>query len=779
MPGPTSYSNLEALLLFQYLRTYGINSTAFSKIAEQLNDDPQIRQTSGFDPTRLTPDALRDFFLRVWKDELRYEDTPNSTPSSPRKRKATSPTLPTIQDAANNAELLPKLVIRLYARYREQVVADIREDERKHERLKQEVSEIKRGDWDTKLQKDLDDRRRSHALPRAEANGSVKTPVTTPKQSAALLHPPYSRRDGPGARSPSPNSTTIELPKTVPRHSLQPQPSQGSTAQARPLASQPTPGSTPATHSPYRGSPSLTPQPSHPHRSHSPLTQQTPAGSIAGQPLAPHGAAHTRSQLPTVGTPFPQHGQSPSPVPIPAAGGAAAALGSYGTRPSVGGHYVGPASPHPSQRGGIMLPPFQVAPQVPAPLQHQTPLVTGGQPKLTPRLSGDMLPQDGLSTPQSLKSQQTPATLVLSISKMLSNPSLNNTPVSSPGAAKRLAETKWKETPDAATLSSPTRPRSRSVSPISERAPSPGADIKPKSRRQRRVNSTQLEPVAPSTRSGRTSRRTRGASAASSAIESSARGRTRSQSVVSHSSLDPKVEPSTPMEPMDVSMVEDTPMPAPPSTRRTTRNKRKRSATATSEGVDAMEYIRPMPVERSSVFAVRNFQRLSNAVMNDIMSHKHASIFSHPVRDRDAEGYSSMIRRPTDLKSIKAAIAAGGRVVNAANVGVDSQSGAHLPWSDELVPPKGIVNSAQLERELMRMFANAVMFNPGEEDVVRDAREMFDSAEASLMNFKSAEQRTEASVSGLRKRAESEGSQGAHEDDSAVPTTAGKRRKVG
>jgi hypothetical protein len=243
--------------------------------------------------------------------------------------------------------------------------------------------------------------------------------------------------------------------------------------------------------------------------------------------------------------------------------------------------------------------------------------------------------------------------------------------------------------------------------------------------------------------------------------------------VASNASMDntPKAEP------MDI---DDTTMRAPSSTRRATRNKRKRSPTATSETGDSsqQEFLRPMPIERSSVFAVRNFQRLSNAVMNDIMSHKHASIFSHPVRDRDAEGYSSMIRRPTDLKSIKGAIGAGARAVNAANVNADSNSGALLPWSDDLVPPKGIVNSAQLERELMRMFANAVMFNPGEEDVVRDAREMFESAEASLMNFKSAEQRTEASVSGLRKRADSETSQPAHEEESTMPAAAGKRRKV-
>lgn len=32
--------------------------------------------------------------------------------------------------------------------------------------------------------------------------------------------------------------------------------------------------------------------------------------------------------------------------------------------------------------------------------------------------------------------------------------------------------------------------------------------------------------------------------------------------------------------------------------------------------------------------------------------------------------------------------------------------------NEDLIPPKGIVNSAQLEMELVRMFANAVMFNP-------------------------------------------------------------------
>lgn len=62
-----------------------------------------------------------------------------------------------------------------------------------------------------------------------------------------------------------------------------------------------------------------------------------------------------------------------------------------------------------------------------------------------------------------------------------------------------------------------------------------------------------------------------------------------------------------------------------------------------------------------------------------------------------------------------------------------------LPYSQDLVPPRAIVNGAQLEQEVMRMFANAVMFNAGDEGVVRDTREMFESVEASIAAWRAAE----------------------------------------
>lgn len=124
-----------------------------------------------------------------------------------------------------------------------------------------------------------------------------------------------------------------------------------------------------------------------------------------------------------------------------------------------------------------------------------------------------------------------------------------------------------------------------------------------------------------------------------------------------------------------------------------------------------------------------------------------------------------MIRQPTDLKTIKTAIQAGARAINAAaesdpNSAAAATSNASaflLPWSEELVPPKAIVNSAQLEREVMRVFANAVMFNPGEEGVVADAREMFADAEVKLVNFREAEKGAEMGVREREKEREGSG----------------------
>lgn len=129
-------------------------------------------------------------------------------------------------------------------------------------------------------------------------------------------------------------------------------------------------------------------------------------------------------------------------------------------------------------------------------------------------------------------------------------------------------------------------------------------------------------------------------------------------------------------------------------------------------------------------------------ILSEISAHRHAGPFQKPVSDRDVEGYADIIKTPQDLKSIKAAISAGSKAVAAAITAgmtdeeASSSTSIALPRSDALVPPKGIINAAQLEQEVMRMFANAVLFNPGDEGFVQDAREMAEDVAVKIQNWR-------------------------------------------
>jgi hypothetical protein len=169
------------------------------------------------------------------------------------------------------------------------------------------------------------------------------------------------------------------------------------------------------------------------------------------------------------------------------------------------------------------------------------------------------------------------------------------------------------------------------------------------------------------------------------------------------------------------------------------------------------------------VLWTRNFPKISASALERIGAHRTASTFAHAIKERDAPGYKSVILRPQDLKSIRSAMTAGNRAATAAAEKLGGDRGAAsvlLPVTGELVPPRGIVNNAQLEKELMLMFANAVMFNPDpdrgfgrgwpgkrgqsggeggyavdEDGVVREARKMFRDVEVIVGELRSTEQR--------------------------------------
>lgn len=295
---------------------------------------------------------------------------------------------------------------------------------------------------------------------------------------------------------------------------------------------------------------------------------------------------------------------------------------------------------------------------------------------------------------------------------------------------------------------SPERPEVEPLSPPKPRAPSPAKLAPPPSIAEGEASDLSSAPTKRGGRRG--ARQTREGSVASSTVDGSRRA-TRSQSVASLTASDGrpgsrrtvKNEPSTPAD--TLGETEDSEQtPATGAGRRTRRgtltqqpapsSKRKRQ-----QSPDVDNEPTPEPATRSTVTATRNFAKMCSTIMNDIQSHKHGSRFAAPVKSKDITNYTDIIKRPQDLKSIRAAITAGARAISAAtgeNPTAASDSTVELPVSEDLVPPKAIVNGAQLEKEVMRMLANAVMFNPGEDGMVADTREMAEDVEGRLREWR-------------------------------------------
>lgn len=336
--------------------------------------------------------------------------------------------------------------------------------------------------------------------------------------------------------------------------------------------------------------------------------------------------------------------------------------------------------------------------------------------------------------------------------------------------------TKWTPKPSGATPRvprEPSRPRVEPLSPILK------PKVLPQSVEQsshKKVHSKQ-DSVKPSKANTPSTLRKRGESTTSTPTAGPFR---RSQSVQSHAdelSLDTenpglhfKQEVATPRGVGDVADIvadEGTSRQSklPQSPRQTMKRKRP----------DSPELREPRGPPLF-VLWTRAFPKISASALESISGHRNASTFANPVKERDAPGYKDLILRPQDLKSIRTAITAGHKAaaaVAAAQVTPDDQghSSAWLPISEDLIPPKGIINYAQFEKELMRMFANAIMFNPDpdrgfgkafenkrkesergavyeidENSLVKDTRAMFMDVEKDIGALRSAERRSEEAV---------------------------------
>lgn len=123
----------------------------------------------------------------------------------------------------------------------------------------------------------------------------------------------------------------------------------------------------------------------------------------------------------------------------------------------------------------------------------------------------------------------------------------------------------------------------------------------------------------------------------------------------------------------------------------------------------------PPPGIPTHVLWTRAFPKVSSTCLDGVVSHKYANMFQNPIKAKEAPGYKSIILQPTCLKEIQKAITAGHKAATAAAAalpeGDPGTSSVWLPISEDLVPPRAIINSVQLERELDHMFANAIMYN--------------------------------------------------------------------
>ena len=750
-----------------------------------------------------------------------------------RKRKLQSPPLSSIKDAQGHKERLPLLVDRLYARYRDYMVTAIQEDERRYAELQGEIGEIERGEWDERiLKEDQALANKNNAVPsdtsRPKTNGVPPEPLLpqtpaapiieepshegtnepvpniaplpsgaevqnepaaatnvastqeAPSPSPKILDPPRPGNEPPAPNTPRPANNGPQPPTHLQIGSQQPgpwkwEPPYGPPNQASPYPSgapyppsqfnapqYPPPQGYPA---PPRGSFSSSPgiPPPHAHVPSSPINQQHPvllpppntigrsSPNTPGMPLdALADVAGQQFRAPSGSPMMQQHGPlpagyqqsyAPQQRPPPPNG-----------QPQWPQHYM-PAYPGPPPQypyPPTQRPPFPPRPDLIQPENRQyTSPYNGNQGPRLPNAGQNQTPRPRQNHPHTPLSQGIflPTT----------------------GSGTRWTPKPEGTTPRLAGALSP--PPMEPLSPIL--LPKDSLEsLKKSATRQTK----KLEQPKPSKAPKRGAQRTRAGSTASPIIA----GSYRSQSVMSHADEDElsldndvatrhvKEEVATPLgvdDAGDTTADETSTLPrmlsqSGPSPRPRTKRKR-----ASSIPFEARSTGPP-----GHVMWTKAFTKISASALESISGHRNASTFAAPVKEHNAPGYKTIILRPQDLKSIRAAILHGSRAAAAAapeDINPNA-SNVWLPISEDLIPPKGIINYAQLEKELMRMFANAVMFNADpnrgfgkawysigkdkgdnvgyeidEDGVIKDTRAMFADVEKVVGSLRSAERRSE------------------------------------
>ncbi|KAF4622751.1 hypothetical protein G7Y89_g14275 [Cudoniella acicularis] len=652
-------------------------------------------------------------------------------------------------------------------------------------------------------------------------------PQNGPPQNGHLQNGP--QQSGPPPFRPPQNQQTVQHPPPHPQIAQQRPGSNGSHVQhGSPLQPQPSPQQytweTP--YGPQHQPPQYPTASNHPPNHPSPFTSPQyppnfglpPRGTFPNQ----HGLPPPHPHVPS--SPSPLNTQHPHTILLPPPNGMGRSPSSPGMPPLdaladiAGQQFRAPSGSPMMQQQQMIAPP--VGYQQPYP-QQQRPPPSNGQPQWNPQYPPQyhgspqayqqfqspqnpripFPPRPDLVAPENRQytspynasqGPKAPVPLVSQNQTPKSRPSQPNTPISQGFPKfKTGSGTRWTPNPTASTPR-PNKvvlpPTMEPLSPILRPAKLPVTKKailrkeqkvepqKPKQEIEPQKKEQKTEPTKASKAVQRGARRPRGADSPASSVVAASH---RSPSVTPHAdelSMDNEIanrhvkqEVATPIgieDAGDTTADEASVLPPhhsrqAPSPRQSV--KRKRSPIPTLES-------RPPSTPPTHVLWTRAFPKISASALESVSGHRNASTFAAPVKEHNAPGYKHLILRPQDLKSIRSAINAGHRAASAAAPpDLGPQTNVMLPISEDLIPPKGIINNAQLEKELMRMFANAIMFNADpnrgfgrrlngggkgkvgdivgyeidEDGVVKDTRAMFADVEKVITNLRSAERRSE------------------------------------
>ncbi|KAF8845811.1 hypothetical protein BDN67DRAFT_1065075 [Paxillus ammoniavirescens] len=106
----------------------------------------------------------------------------------------------------------------------------------------------------------------------------------------------------------------------------------------------------------------------------------------------------------------------------------------------------------------------------------------------------------------------------------------------------------------------------------------------------------------------------------------------------------------------------------------------------------------------------KRFQAVIGLLHSQISQHRNGNIFHNPIKNSEAPDYHEIIKRPMDLKTIKARVKDG-----------------------------IISNSLEFQRDVYIMFANAMMYNRPGSDIYQMAEEMMTESEAHINAFRQTE----------------------------------------